>query len=76
MARSLSATYLAAQQSANKTPYFKLLFKHGATTKNLSTDGTYGNRILLIDHTEEPYNDFATIIFRNNDRDLPTDLKG
>ena len=75
MARSLSATYLAAQQAVSKTPYFKLLFKHGGSTVNLSIDGTYGNRILLIDHTEEPYNDYASIIFRNKNRDIP-DLKG
>lgn len=75
MARSVSSTYLAAQNAATKTPYFKLLFKHGGSTVNLSTDGTYGNRILLIDHVEEPYNDYATIIFRNKDRDIPQ-LKG
>jgi hypothetical protein len=78
VARSISETYRAAQQAPNKTPYFKLVFtsKDGGTTVDLSTDGTYGNRILLIDHTEEPYNDFATIIFRNNDRALPSNLKG
>jgi len=75
MARSVSSTYLAAQQAASKTPYFKLLFKHNVSTVNLSTDGTYGNRILLIDHIEEPYNGYATIIFRNKDRDIPQ-LKG
>jgi len=74
MARSVSATYLAAQQSLSKTPYFKLLFKRsGEGDVDLSTDsGTYGNRILLIDHIEEPYNDYATIIFRNVDRTVPS----
>ena len=74
MARSLSATYKSAQEAATKTPYFKLLFKHtGDSDVDLSSDsGTYGNRIILIDHTEEPYNDFATIIFRNKDRDIPS----
>ena len=79
MTRSLSATYIAAQQAASNTPYYKLLFtsKSGGTTVDLSTDSaTYGNRILLIDHTEEPYDDFATIILRNHDRSIPTNLKG
>jgi len=76
MARSVSATYLAAQNAASKSPYFKLLFKHNATTVDLSSDSaTYGNRILMIDHVEEPYNDYATIIFRNKDKDIPL-LKG
>lgn len=77
MARSVSSTYLAAQQAATKTPYFKLLFKRsGDADVDLSSDnGTYGNRILLIDHVEESYNDYATIIFRNVDRDIPN-LKG
>ncbi|KKM90801.1 hypothetical protein LCGC14_1235040, partial [marine sediment metagenome] len=49
MARSVSGTFLAAQQSATNTPYCKLVFtsKDGGTTVDLSTDGTYGNRILL-----------------------------
>lgn len=77
MAREVSETYLAAQQSPNKTPYFKLLFHPtaGGSNIDLSTDGDYGNRILLIDHIEEPYNDYATIIFRNVDRSIPQ-LKG
>ncbi|KKN72612.1 hypothetical protein LCGC14_0408540 [marine sediment metagenome] len=78
MARSLSATYLAAQQAATNTPYCKLLFtsKSGGTTVDLSTDSSaYSNRILLIDHTEESYDDFATIILRNVERDIPS-VKG
>jgi len=78
MARSISATFLAAQQAASNTPYYKLVFtsKDGNTTVDLSTDSaTYGNRILLIDHIEEPYDDYATIIFRNQDRAIPS-VKG
>lgn len=77
MARSLSATYEAAQEAASKTPYFKLLFKRtGDDDVDLSSDNsTYGNRIIYIDQVEEPYNDYATIIFRNKDRDIP-DLTG
>lgn len=78
MSRSISSTFLAAQQASTNTPYCKLVFtsKSGGTTVNLSTNSpTYGNRILLIDHTEEPYADFATIILRNVDRLIP-DMKG
>lgn len=77
MARSLSATYQAAQNALTKTPYFKLLFKHtGDSDIDLSSDNsTYGNRLLHIEQIEEPYNDYATIIFRNKDRDIP-DLTG
>lgn len=78
MSRSVSATFLAAQQADSNTPYIKLLFtsKDGGTTVDLSTDSSnYGNRILLIDHTEEPYDDFATIILRNQDRSIPS-IKG
>ena len=74
MARSVSATYLAAQQAASKTPYFKLLFHPtaGGANVDLSSDSSaYGNRIIYIDHIEEVYNDYATIIFRNKDRDIP-----
>jgi len=78
LARSVSDTFKAAQQAAHNTPYCKLVFtnKTGGITVDLSTDSTiYGNRILLIDHTEEPYDDFATIILRNVDRSIPN-LKG
>ncbi len=78
MARSLSATYLTAQQAATNTPYCKLVLtsKDGGTTVDLSTDSSaYGNRILLIDHTEESYDDYATMIFRNHDRTIPS-VKG
>ncbi len=78
MSRSVSATFLTAQQAATNTPYIKLLFtsKSGGTVVDLSTDSSaYGNRILLIDHTEEPYDDYATIIFRNTDRTIPS-MKG
>jgi len=78
MARSVSGTFKAAQQAASNTPYYKLVFtsKDGNTHVDLSTDSTaYGNRILLIDHIEEPYDDYATIIFRNHDRAIPS-VKG
>ena len=77
--RSVSGTLETAQTAAFRTPYIHLLFtSHDElTTYDLSTDSpAYGNRILLIDHFEEPYNDYATIVFRNYDGGLPTDLRG
>jgi len=78
VARSVSETFKTAQQAASNSPYCKLVFtsKDGNTTVDLSTDSSaYGNRILLIDHTEESYDDFATIILRNVDRTIPN-IKG
>lgn len=76
MARTISSTLLAAQNSATNTPYIYLLFtsKDGGTTYNYSSDQS-SRRILLIDHQEEPYNDYASIILRNDDSTIPN-LKG
>tara|TARA_Y100000310_G_scaffold345865_1_gene471893 strand:- start:36663 stop:38318 length:1656 start_codon:yes stop_codon:yes gene_type:complete len=46
--------------------------KDGSTTRDLSLDGTYGNRILFLEHVEEVYNDYAVILLRNNDKALPS----
>lgn len=74
--RSISSTLEAAQDAATNTPYIYLLFTSadGGTTHNYSSDQE-GRRILAIDHQEEPYNDYASIILRNNDRTIPN-LKG
>lgn len=76
MARTISSTLKAQQEAASNTPYIYLLFtsKDGGTTYNYSSDQA-GRRILLIDHQEEPYNEYATIILRNDDRTIPN-LKG
>ena len=79
MVRSVSETLTAAQSAASRTPYFHLVFTSydTETQYDLSTSSeTYGNRILLIDHSEEPYNDYAVIVLRNYDRSLPTNLTG
>jgi hypothetical protein len=76
--RTLVANQITAQQSGKRTPYFLLSFtsKTGSTVYNFNTDSPeYPNRILMIDHTEEPYNDYAYIMLRNNDRAVP-DLVG
>jgi len=78
MRTGLSATLEAAQVAASRQPYLYLLFTSydEGTTYNLSSNGSYGNRILLIDHSEEPYNEYAYIMLRDYDRALPTDLTG
>ncbi len=77
--RTVSATLAAAQYAASRTPYIRMVFTSydGLTTYDLSTNSSaYGNRIILIDHTEESYNEFATILLRDYDRALPTDITG
>ncbi len=75
--RSISATLEAAQKVMG-TPYIHLLFtsKDGGTTYDYSSSAGDGNdRILIIEHHEEAYNDYATIVLRNEDRTVP-DLRG
>lgn len=78
MVRSVSGTLEAAQYASSRTAYIHMVFTSydGGTTYDLSTDGDYGNRFLLIDHNEESYNDYAVIVLRNYDRMLPSDLTG
>lgn len=74
MSRSLSATFLAAQQATHNTPYIKLIFynKDASEYVDLSSDSImFGDRIKLIDHTEESYDGIASIVLLNNDRALP-----
>jgi len=74
--RNISDTLKAAQYAASNTPYIHLLFTSadGDPTYDYSSD-LEGRRILLINHQEEAYNDYASIVLRNNDRTIP-DLKG
>ena len=76
MVRVISNELRDAQQAASVTPYTYLLFtsKGGGTTYDYSSDQG-GRRILAIDHNEEPYNDYALIILRNDDRTIP-DMRG
>lgn len=79
MVRSVSATLEAAQSASNRTPYFHMVFTSydGLTTYDLSSDSaTYGNRILMIDHSEEAYNDYAIVILKNYPKNLPADIRG
>jgi len=74
MARSVSDTLKTAQSASSRTPYLHMVFTSydAGTTYDLSTNSAaYGNRILLIDHAEEAYNDYAIVILRDYDRTLP-----
>lgn len=77
--RTISGALLAAQQSASRTPYVKMLFtsKDGLTTKDFSTDSVaFGNRVnATCTHHEEPYNEYAIIYLNDRDSAIP-DLRG
>jgi len=60
VARTLSAALLTAQQTASKTPAVRVLIN--------GVD--YSSRGLFVEHHEEPYRDWATIILNNADRGL------
>ena len=70
--RTISAALLDAQNSVSNIPYIHLLFtsKDGGTARNYSSDQA-GRRILSLEHHEEPYNDYAIIALRDNDRTVP-----
>lgn len=76
--RTVSATLATAQSSDSRNPYIRALFtsKDGLTTKDFSTDSAaFGNRILSIEHNEEPYNDYAFLVLKNYDNTIPS-IKG
>jgi len=76
--RTISGTLLTAQSASKRQAYIKMVFTSydGGTEVDLSKDSsTYGNRIILIDHHEEAYNDYAIVILRNHDRTIP-DIRG
>ncbi len=76
--RTCSATLIDAQYSNARTPYIHMVFTSydGVTAYDFSKDSAeYGNRILLIDHSEEAYNDYATVVLKNPTQDVP-DLTG
>ena len=58
MARAVSGTLLAAQQAPKRKPYTRVVIN--------SVD--YSSRVLFIEHHEEAYRDYATIILDNHDR--------
>jgi len=77
--KTITSTLLTAQSAASRTPFVHMLFlsKDGNTNYDLSMDSAaFGNRILMIDHTEGDYDDYAYILLRDHDRTLPTDIRG
>lgn len=61
--RALHADLITAQQSGNNNPYIKLLID--------GTDyGTDSDRLISLEHWEEPFRDYAVIILGNADRSL------
>jgi len=69
--RTISATLQSAQEAASGTPYIMLFF-HSADG---STVYDYSSRLKQLEHHEEPYNDYATILLRNDDGAV-ADLRG
>lgn len=65
--RTLSATLQAAQDASSGTPYIRVVFTSpdGLTTYDCSTDI---GKMKQLEHHEEPYNDYATLVFGNSDR--------
>lgn len=61
--RTIDAELVTAQEAMSGTPYIRLEFE--------SADGEtvygYSDRVLQVEHHEEAYNDYATIILRNED---------
>ena len=68
--RTLSSTLEAAQQAASGTPYIELVFK-----KKGETNIDYTTKLKRLYHVEQPYKDYATLVFDNADLAVE-DLKG
>lgn len=67
MARSNSATMIAAAAGTGRVPYIRIVIN--------SVD--YSSRLLFCEFTEEPYRERGTFIFRNDDRIFDSvELKG
>ena len=73
MVRAISGNLATAQEDMGE-PYIYLYFTSadGGTHYNYSSDQ---GRLLAVEHHEEAYNDYATIVLRNEDGALP-DLRG
>ena len=68
--RSISSALKNAQKAASVKPYIRLRF-----TTNSGATHDYSHRLIQLEHTEEPYNDWANIFLYNNDKSIPN-LKG
>jgi hypothetical protein len=70
--RTLSAALLAKQIAVSVVPYVKF----NLTSADGNTVLDYTTRVLNIEHHEESYNDYATVVLRNDDRGVASDLRG
>jgi len=61
--RSISSALQSAQESTSSTPYVWIFL----TSADGGTQYNYSDRLIQLEHTEEPYNDSATIILYDND---------
>lgn len=69
--RTISAELLATQKSNSRTPYVKLEF----TSADGNTTVDYSTRRMGQEYHYEAYNEYATILLRNNDAGV-ADIKG
>jgi hypothetical protein len=70
--RTLSAALLTEQSAVKVTPYVKFML----TSADLGTTYDYTSRVLNLEHHEVAYNDYATVVLRNDDRGVADDLRG
>jgi hypothetical protein len=73
--REISETLQAAQNAVSNTPYIRIVptSPDGVTTYDYSSDQ---NRLRQLEHVEEAYNDYATIILNNSDGGVQPDITG
>jgi len=64
--RTISSSLQAAQEASSGTPYVALVFISASGPGGGSYN--YTSRLKLLEHHEEPYNDYATIMLDNHDR--------
>lgn len=69
--RGISGTLETALTAASTTPYIYLLF----CNPDASITYDYSDRLLQLEHHEEAYDDYATIILRDEDKSI-VDLRG
>lgn len=74
MRSGVTGTLAAAQDDVSRIPYIRLPFVR-YDAGDTKTYDTGDNRVLSIEHHEEAYNDWATIILFNGDGAVP-DLRG
>lgn len=68
--RTLSSALNTAQTALAVTPYVKFKLTAGTSTYDYTT------RVLNLEHHEEPYNEFATVVLDNHDKGVADDVRG